>query len=410
MTKLWLNFTDQKGEKRRAAVVSGRFLIGRHSGGDLCIPDPRLSREHAQIERYGDLFVVSDAGSSNGSKLNGSDLTDPVSLKNGDTLNLGGVEINVEMIADEPVQPPLVHSSKAAAVVNADTSGGGSIPASVFIIAPLLGLILLIFTGGLFYLLSSGNTTETANIEEIDPIIGTDKPNNDRNLSNSTDKPSTPRPIEIPSNLVTPLPQASPTNLSDTARVEFNGAAFLRKIAQNDPRAFLTGEQSQRVNAKVKQLSSSSAIADNINSARKNANQIRSIANAKNLKPQFLAVAAITKLGTSRGDVVQTAQSMADILDKLGTQIGNELAEDSLLMIAAYDQGAAGDTMKMRNMLQDLSNKFPESSRAIRTIWFLQKQGKITQSEFDRALSFLAIGTITQNPKDFGVNAEALSL
>ncbi len=31
-------------------------------------------------------------------------------------------------------------------------------------------------------------------------------------------------------------------------------------------------------------------------------------------------------------------------------------------------------------------------------------------AEFDRALSFLAIGTIAQNPKDFGVNAEALKL
>jgi hypothetical protein len=60
-------------------------------------------------------------------------------------------------------------------------------------------------------------------------------------------------------------------------------------------------------------------------------------------------------------------------------------------------------------MLQDLANKFPESPRAIRTIWFLQKNGKITQSEFDGALNFLAVGTISQNPKEFGVNAEALT-
>jgi hypothetical protein len=64
----------------------------------------------------------------------------------------------------------------------------------------------------------------------------------------------------------------------------------------------------------------------------------------------------------------------------------------------------------MRNMLQDLATKSPESSRAIRTIWFLEKQGKITPAEFEFALRFLAIGTITQNPKDFGVNAEALAL
>ncbi|MEO7674534.1 MAG: hypothetical protein ABIU09_10725, partial [Pyrinomonadaceae bacterium] len=107
---------------------------------------------------------------------------------------------------------------------------------------------------------------------------------------------------------------------------------------------------------------------------------------------------------------MQAATSVADVYDKLATQIGSEFGEDCLLMVAAFDQGAAGDTMKMRNMLQDLANKSSEGVRTIRSIWFLQKNGKITPGEFDRALSFLAIGTITQNPKDFGVNAEALTL
>ena len=110
------------------------------------------------------------------------------------------------------------------------------------------------------------------------------------------------------------------------------------------------------------------------------------------------------------GDVLQAAQSMADVFAKLETQIGNELSDDSLLMVAAFDQGAAGDFMKMRNMLQDLATKFPESSRSIRTIWFLHKNGKITDAEFDFALRFVAVGTISQNPKDFSVNCEALSL
>jgi len=184
----------------------------------------------------------------------------------------------------------------------------------------------------------------------------------------------------------------------------------LRRIAQNDPHAFLTGEQAQRITPKVKQLSGSSALADNLNSARKNASQIKSLAQSKNIKPQFLAIAAVAKLGSSRGDVLQTAQGMADVLDKLSVQLGNEFGEDALLIIAAYGQGSSGDFMRMRNMLQDLANKFPESSRAIRTIWFLQKNGKITQAEFENALNFLAIGAISQNPKDFGVNAEALAL
>ncbi|NOT48714.1 MAG: hypothetical protein HOP17_13320, partial [Acidobacteria bacterium] len=189
-----------------------------------------------------------------------------------------------------------------------------------------------------------------------------------------------------------------------------NSASFLRQIAQNDPRAFLTGEQAAKVNAKVKQVGRSSALADNLNSARKNAAAIKSLAVSKNLKPEFLAVAAITKLGTSRGDVLQTAQGIADVYDQLGIHIGNENFDDALLMVAAYDQGAAGEPMKMRNMLQDIASKSSEGTRTIRSIWFLEKSGKITSGEYDRALNFLAIGTIAQNPKDFGVNAEALKL
>jgi hypothetical protein len=206
---------------------------------------------------------------------------------------------------------------------------------------------------------------------------------------------------------VNSIPSKDP---GDTARTEQNAALFLRKIALNDPKAFITTEQAKLVNQKIKQLSGSSAIAENINSARKNAAQIRSIANAKNLKPQFLAAAAITKLGSSRGDVLQSAQNMAEVFAKLETQIGNELFEDALLMMAAYDQGAAGDFMKMRNMLQTLATQYPDSSRSIRTIWFLHDKGKISDSEFEFALRFLAIGTIAQNPKDFNVNCEALAL
>ena len=145
-------------------------------------------------------------------------------------------------------------------------------------------------------------------------------------------------------------------------------------------------------------------------SANKSATQIKALAERSGVRPQFLAIAAVAKLGSSRGDVYQTAESMSTVIAKLSGTIGTELADDAVLVIAAYGQGAAGETMKLRNMLQDLANKSPESARTIRTIWYLQKNGKITQAEFDAALNFLAIGTISQNPKDFGVNAEALVL
>lgn len=419
MIQLWLKFKNEKNEEVRKLVDADKFIVGRHSASNLSIPDSRLSREHVKIERFGDFFVISDLGSSNGTKLNEKDLSDPVAIRDGDVLSLGGVEVKVIAESDEPqpeapepnAEAPESAQNAAAASSAPAEAGNNNLKIGLLLTIPILGIFILIFAGGLIYMLS-GNSKKDVVQTSDDAVISEDEFEEDDATTKtpavnargtSSTNPATPQP-QTESDSVLPQPP------SETAKVEQNGAVFLRRIAQNDPKAFLTTDQAQRVNARVKQLGGSSALADNINSARKNAERIKSLASAKNLKPQFLAVAAISKLGNSRGDVVQTATAMSEVLDKLGTQIGNEFAEDNLLMIAAYDQGVAGDTMKMRNMLQDLSNKFPESTRAIRTIWFLQKNGKITQAEFDQALNFLAVGTITQNPQEFGVNAEALVL
>jgi pSer/pThr/pTyr-binding forkhead associated (FHA) protein len=436
LEELWIEFVDVDGSRRREKIARDRFIIGRHSGSDLCIPDSRLSREHVKIERLGDKFLVCDLGSTNGTSLNGEELSDTETLRHGDELDLGGgviVKIEISVPGKEPAKPePAAVDEDELDGENLDgeVSGssptvdsasrptpaatGSSIPTSVFIIAPIFGLLVLAFAGVLIYVFSTGGQAKQP--EGNDFVYTTDPedtPSKGRKNTNSTsdNKNST----EPPANTTTTAsPETGPSlptkELSETGKSEQNAAAFLRKIAQNDPKAFLTSDQAATVNNKIKQLSGSSAIADNINSARKSAAQIRSLAAAKNLKPQFLATAAIAKLGNSRGDVLQTAQSMAEIFSKLETQIGSELADDSLLMVAAFDQGANGDFMKMRNMLQDLATKFPESSRSIRTIWFLHKNGKITDAEFDFAIRFLAAGTISQNPKDFNVNCDALIL
>ncbi len=426
MKELFLKFKDESGEEKRSPVEGERVVVGRHSAADVCIPDGRLSREHLKIERYGDIFVAYDAGSSNGTKLNDEPLKQPVALSNGDIIDLGGLKVTVEIESDEPqaeaAGPTALPEAQPVGGVGFGASASGSSANSsstlLLIMIPAFGLIFLLFAGGIiFMLMSSSNTTVAKKQDDFvysdDPDNNVDKPSNKKDPGSGTNSKSsgTDLPSNSSSNDNLPVGNTlSSGKTGENAKIEQHGAAFLRRIAQNDPKAFLTSEQAQRLSGKVKQFSGSSAVADNLNSARKNSSQIKSIAESKNLKPQFLAIAAVARLGSSRGDVVQTAQGMAEVLDKLGNQLGNELADDSLLVIASYGQGSAGDFMKMRNMLQDLSNKFPESSRAIRTIWFLQKNNKISQSEFDNALNFLAIGTISQNPKEFGINAEALTL
>ena len=89
--------------------------------------------------------------------------------------------------------------------------------------------------------------------------------------------------------------------------------------------------------------------------------------------------------------------------------LGNELADDSLLVIAAYDQGKEGKNNELRDLIAKVTGESSLSSSTVRSIWFLHKNNKISDAQFDRAVRFLAIGIITQNPKDFNVNAEAVS-
>ncbi len=423
MAELLLIFNDPNDGRREVAVAAETFIIGRGVECNLPVADTRLSREHLLIERYGDVFVATDRGSSNGTILNGEPLSEPKAISNNDRLDLGGFEIKVvirggELAAAEPPAPEFVPNATPAAspirpsaAATAPPSGGG-LPRSVFIAAPIIAVVVLVALGALVYSMS-GKKPKVANTDFVYSSDPEKTPSDRRSptpvLSSSTLPASTDTPpggtvSGDPGNAATPPP--TPSNLNDTGKTESNAAAFLRKAAANDPKAFVTGTQAQIISSKVKSMASSPALAENISSARKNAAAIKALATSKNLKPQLLAAAAIAKLGSSRGDVLSTAQSMADTLDKLAIQVGNELGDDCLLMMAAYDQG---DPMKMRNMLQNLATQSTESSRTIRSIWFLHKNGKITAAEYDFALRFLAVGTIAQNPRDFGVNTDGLS-
>ena len=197
----------------------------------------------------------------------------------------------------------------------------------------------------------------------------------------------------------------------ESGNIEQISAAFLRRSVKNDPSAFLSGKQIQILTPKINQFKSSSALAANIKEAKANAAQITALANQTNLTPQFLAVAALAKLGNQRGNVVETAKSMVGILGKLSTSIGVENADEALLVIAAYDQGVNDKFLQLRNQAEALSKTTQGvTARQVRTIWFLHDQKKLSDAEFEFALRFLAIGTITQKPSDFSVNAEALNL
>src|SRR5215212_11830511 len=70
-----------------------RITIGRSARNDVCIPDPFASRVHAEVRREGDLYVMQDLGSANGTYYNGSRLAQTVGLTPGDRIQIGETEI-----------------------------------------------------------------------------------------------------------------------------------------------------------------------------------------------------------------------------------------------------------------------------------------------------------------------------
>ena len=80
----------------RMVFSDDRITLGRSTSCSVPIPDPFLSREHAEIRRAGDQWVLSDKGSVNGTFHNGSRVLDPVPLKPGDRVTLGDAEVHIE--------------------------------------------------------------------------------------------------------------------------------------------------------------------------------------------------------------------------------------------------------------------------------------------------------------------------
>jgi len=80
---------------QRGPGSGSRFLLdkdavnaGRHPDSDIFLDDVTVSRRHAEFERVGETFSVSDAGSLNGTYVN-RDRIDKVVLKDGDEVQIG---------------------------------------------------------------------------------------------------------------------------------------------------------------------------------------------------------------------------------------------------------------------------------------------------------------------------------
>jgi pSer/pThr/pTyr-binding forkhead associated (FHA) protein len=96
----------------RVVVLDGakdRLTIGRDADTDVPLPDdPKLSRVHAALERYGTGWSINDLGSRNGTFVNNQRLWRERILRAGDEVKIGGTLLvyRAEPASRSAAEPP----------------------------------------------------------------------------------------------------------------------------------------------------------------------------------------------------------------------------------------------------------------------------------------------------------------
>ena len=77
-------------------LSGGEVLLGRGDDVDIRLEDSFASSRHARLVAQGDVTVLEDLGSTNGTRLNGEPLAGPQPLHPGDRIQIGDSEFAFE--------------------------------------------------------------------------------------------------------------------------------------------------------------------------------------------------------------------------------------------------------------------------------------------------------------------------
>ena len=84
----WLEY---RGMRHR--IFEGETLVGRGSRVAFFLDEPSVSREHAVLRRTGDVVMLTDLGSSNGTFINGEQISGTRKLSVGDAVRMGTADL-----------------------------------------------------------------------------------------------------------------------------------------------------------------------------------------------------------------------------------------------------------------------------------------------------------------------------
>lgn len=111
-------------------LVGNQVIIGREEGLDISLQDPESSRRHARVTWQAGQFIIEDMGSTNGTFVNGVQITSPQILNAGDSVGIGQTALVFQVAGAQmgapQYQPPQYTASPmpAAPPPPARKSGG----------------------------------------------------------------------------------------------------------------------------------------------------------------------------------------------------------------------------------------------------------------------------------------------
>ena len=132
----------EPGREPRRVSITATVEVGRECSGIL-LGDSRVSRRHIALTAGVEGLTLTDLGSSNGTTVNGTRVTDPVVVRTGDVIRLGGTEIGV---VDRTAAPPRPASAPPERMTLLDTppvaaaaaEPGEEVPAPPTVVAPVM--------------------------------------------------------------------------------------------------------------------------------------------------------------------------------------------------------------------------------------------------------------------------------
>ena len=107
MSELILEIVEGQ-DAGRQIQLEGPIEIGRDGATNLALDDEQASRHHARVTAQGDLAIVEDLGSTNGTFVNGQPVEGPRAVRPGDKIRVGLTVIELRTAQDVQRQPSAV--------------------------------------------------------------------------------------------------------------------------------------------------------------------------------------------------------------------------------------------------------------------------------------------------------------